>query len=73
MKKSPILSQIKRGKLGTDLLLISFAAIGSLLLPFIIYERFRENRSQIVKSRKISPEVIENLDEDSPISLDSVS
>lgn len=73
MRQAPIYSQIKRGKLGADNILIVFAVIGSLLLPFIIYERFRNNRSTIVKNRGINPRVIENLDEDSPISLDAVS
>ena len=55
MRESPIYSQIKRGKLGADNILISFAMIGSLLIPFMIYERFKKNRKDIIESRGINP------------------
>lgn len=73
MREAPIFSQIKRGKLGMDSIFILFAIIGSVTLPFIFYQRFKKNKEIIIKSRKYSPEVIENLSDDSPIDIDSVS
>jgi hypothetical protein len=55
MRETPILSMIKRGKLGTDNLLIAFAMIGSFLLPIVIYDMFKENRRKIVEGRKVGP------------------
>ena len=73
MREYPIFSQIKRGKLGVDNFFILFAILGSAMIPIYFYFRFQKNRETIVKNRNISPEVIQNLDEDSPIDLDSVS
>lgn len=73
MKESPVLSQIKRGKLGFDSILILFAIFGSFALPYFFYEKFKTSRETIVKSRKYSPEVIENISDDSPIDIDEVS
>ena len=73
MREYPILSQIKRGKLGVDNIFILFALLGSAMIPTYFYFKFQKNRETIVKNRKISPEVIQNLDEDSPIDLDAVS
>lgn len=65
MREAPMWSQIKRGKLGMDGVLILFGIFGSIALPFIFYERFKKNKEVIVKSRNVSPDVIENLTEDS--------
>lgn len=61
MRDAPIWSQIKRGKLGFDSVLILFGIFGSVLLPYIFYEKFKKNKEIIIKSRKYPPEVIENL------------
>lgn len=56
-----------------DSVFILFAMIGSIALPFIFYHKFKANKETIIKSRKYSPEVIENLSDDSAIDIDSVS
>ena len=73
MREAPIWSQIKRGKLGFDSVLILFGIFGSIVLPIIFYHKFKKNKEIIINSRKYPPEVIENLNEDSPIDIDSVS
>jgi hypothetical protein len=50
-----------------------FAIVGSVALPMYFYQRFKKNKEIIIKSRKYPPQVIENIDDDSPIDLDSVS
>lgn len=72
-KKDPIMSQIKRGKLGVDNFFILFGIFGSLMIPLYFFNKFRKNRENIINSRIASPEVIRRLDEDSPISIDDVS
>lgn len=49
------MSQIKRGKLGFDSVLILFAIFGSFALPYIFYQKFKVNKEIIVKSRKYPP------------------
>lgn len=56
-----------------DSVLILFALIGSVALPYIFYHKFKINKEIIVKSRKYSPEVIENISDDSHIDIDTVS
>jgi hypothetical protein len=51
MRYSPILSQIKRGKLGVDNLFILFAIVGSVALPAYFYQRFKKNKEIIIKNR----------------------
>jgi hypothetical protein len=41
MRSNPLLSQIKRGKLGMDTLFIPFAIFGSILLPFYFYKQMQ--------------------------------
>ena len=72
-KKDPIMSQIKRGKLGMDNFFILFGIFGSLLIPVYIFNKFKKNREAIINSRIAPPEVIKRLDEDSPISLEDVN
>lgn len=74
MKKYPIWSQIKRGSMGFDGVLILFGIFGSFLLPIIFYNKFKKNKEIIVKSRKYTPEQIENInDPDCQIDLDEIS
>lgn len=58
MREAPILSQIKRGKLGMDGFFILFAVFGGLLLPAIFYQRFKSYKENIVKNRILTPEEI---------------
>ena len=58
MRQAPIWSQIKRGSLGMDGILILFGIFGSIALPFIFYERFKKNKETIINSRSVPPEVI---------------
>lgn len=67
------MAQVKRGKLGFDTIFIAFALIGFVLLPTYFGKRLKQNQKKIVESRGVDPRVIENLDEESPISIDSVS
>lgn len=70
MREAPIWSQIKRGKMGIDGVLILFGIFGSILLPMIFYQKFKKNKEIIVKSRPYPPEVIENMTIDSDIDID---
>lgn len=73
LRKNPVMAQVKRGKLGFDTVLIAFGILGFVLLPTYFGKKIMENQKKIVESRGVDPKVIENLDEDSPISIDSVS
>lgn len=55
MKVHPILSQIKRGKLGMDTIFIAFAICGGLLLPAYFYKSMKEHREKIINSRPVTP------------------
>jgi hypothetical protein len=55
MKRNPLLSIIKRGKLGTDTFFIAFAICGGLMLPLYFYEKFKKNKQLIINSRIASP------------------
>lgn len=72
-KKDPVMAQIKRGKLGMDNFFIFFSIFGAFMIPLYVFTKFRKHKQDIIDSRIASPEVIKNLDEDSPISLDDVS
>jgi hypothetical protein len=73
LRKNPVMAQVKRGKLGFDNVLIAFAVLGFVMLPIYFGSKIKESQKKIVESRGVDPRVIENLDEDSPISIDSVS
>jgi hypothetical protein len=73
LKTNPVMAQVKRGKLGFDNVLIAFAVLGFIMLPIYFGSKIKESQKKIVESRGVDPRVIENLDEDSPISIDSVS
>lgn len=73
MNRNRILNFIKRGKLGIDLYLIIFAGIGSLLLPYYFFQRFKIQRRRIIEGRGIDPDLIQYLDENSSIDIDEVS
>ncbi len=55
MREAPILSQIKRGKLGMDGFFILFAVFGGILLPAIFYQRFKSYKENIIKNRILTP------------------
>jgi len=52
-----------------DNFFILFGILGSFIIPFYIFKKFKKNREEIIKSRIAPPEVIKRLDEESPISL----
>lgn len=52
---SPTLNHAKRGRLGIDLYLIAFAAVGIIAIPLYFYFIGKKDRERKVKSRKISP------------------
>jgi hypothetical protein len=70
---SRTLNYAKRGKLGIDLYLILFASVGMLTIPLYFYFVGKKDRERRVKNRKLTPQQIKNLDEDSPYSIDDVS
>ena len=55
IKIDPVMSQIKRGKLGADNFFIFFGIFGSLMIPLYIFNKFKKNREAIVNSRIASP------------------
>ena len=67
------MAQVKRGKLGMDTVFIVFGIMGFIFLPYYFGSKIKKNQAKIVESRGVDPKVIENLDEDSPINIDSVS
>jgi hypothetical protein len=54
-RQDPIMSQIKRGKLGSDNFFIFFGIFGSLMIPIYVFNKFKKNREAIVNSRNVSP------------------